>query len=110
MNWNWIFLITAGLFEVLFAFCLGKLRVSEGMAFYCWLGGFMLSLVISLLLLSRAVQQLPIGSSYAVWTGIGTAGAVLAGIIVFKEPVSFGRVFFLLTLIISIIGLNLCSE
>lgn len=110
MNWNWVLLITAGIFEVLFAFCLGKLRLSEGVNFYCWLGGFFVSMAISLLLLFRAVQQLPIGTSYAVWTGIGAAGAVLLGIIIFKEPASFGRIFFLLTLIASIIGLNLYSN
>lgn len=110
MNWNWILLITAGIFEVVFAFCLGKLRLSEGLNFYFWLSGFFTSMAISLLLLFRVVQQLPVGTSYAVWTGIGAAGTVIIGIIVFKEPVSFGRVFFLLTLIVSIIGLNLCSK
>lgn len=107
---NWVFLILAGFFEVLFAFCLGKLRNSDGVIFYCWLGGFLISMTISLLLLFKAVQQLPIGTAYAVWTGIGAAGTVLLGIIIFKEPINFGRIFFLLTLILSIIGLNIYSK
>jgi len=110
MNWNWILLITAGFFEVAFAFCLGKLRLSEGLAFCFWLGCFFISMAISLLLLFKVIQQLPVGTSYAVWTGIGAAGTVLLGIIVFKEPASFARIFFLLTLIASIIGLNLYSS
>jgi len=107
---NWLFLILAGFFEVLFAFCLGKLRSSDGIIFYYWLTGFLASMSISLLLLFKAVEQLPIGTSYAVWTGIGAAGTILLGIIVFKEPVSFGRLFFLLTLVVSIIGLNIYSN
>lgn len=107
---NWVFLILAGFFEVLFAFCLGKLRNSDGVIFYYWLGGFLISMTISLLLLFKAVQQLPIGTAYAVWTGIGAAGTVLLGITIFKEPINFGRIFFLLTLILSIIGLNIYSK
>jgi quaternary ammonium compound-resistance protein SugE len=61
-------------------------------------------------LLVKVTQELPIGTAYAVWTGIGAVGTVLVGIFVFKEPASFWRVFFLSTLIASIIGLKFVSN
>jgi len=67
-------------------------------------------LAISMLLLIKATQELPIGTAYAVWTGIGAVGTVLLGIFVFKEPATFWRLFFLITLIASIIGLKVVSN
>lgn len=107
---NWIILIIAGLFEVAFAFCLGKAKEASGQEMYMWYLGFLASLAISMLLLVKATQSLPIGTSYAVWTGIGAAGTVLIGILVFKEQASFWRLFFLITLIGSIIGLKTVSN
>jgi quaternary ammonium compound-resistance protein SugE len=63
-----------------------------------------------MLLLYKATQELPIGTAYAVWTGIGAVGTVLVGIVVFKEPATFWRIFFLTTLIASIIGLKFVSS
>ncbi len=107
---NWIILIIAGLCEVGFASCLGKAKEATGNETYYWYGGFLVFLTISMLLLVKATQGLPIGTAYAVWTGIGAVGTVLVGIFVFKEPTSFWRVFFLLTLISSIIGLKFVSN
>jgi quaternary ammonium compound-resistance protein SugE len=59
--------------------------------------------------LVKAVQSLPVGTAYAVWTGIGAAGTVLIGIFVFKEPATFLRLFFIITLIASIVGLKVVS-
>lgn len=106
---NWIILIIAGFFEVAFAFCLGKAKATSGLEMYLWYGGFVLTLSTSMALLIKATQTLPIGTAYAVWTGIGAAGTVLIGILVFKEPVTFLRLFFLTTLIASIIGLKTVS-
>ena len=103
---NWIILITAGLFEVAFAFCLGKAKESTGNEMYSWYAVFIITLCISMWLLVKATQTLPIGTAYAVWTGIGAVGTVLVGIFVFKEPASFWRVFFIITLIGSVIGLK----
>lgn len=105
----WILLIIAGLFETGFAACLGKARETEGSASLWWLGGFFVCLTISMILLYRATQTIPIGTAYAVWTGIGAAGAVIVGIIWFREPVYFWRMFFLFTLIASIVGLKVSS-
>lgn len=103
---NWIILIIAGLFEVTFAFCLGKAKETTGNEMYLWYVGFLVTLTISMVLLIKATQTLPIGTAYAVWTGIGAVGTVLVGILVFKEPATFLRLFFLTTLIGSIIGLK----
>ncbi len=107
---NWIILIIAGLFEVAFASCLGKARVATGNDVYFWYTGFLVCLTISMVLLIRATQSLPIGTAYAVWTGIGAVGTVLMGIFVFKEPATFWRLFFITTLIGSIIGLKAVSS
>lgn len=105
---SWILLIIAGLFEVGFATCLGKAR-EPGSNTLLWMIGFFACLTISMLLLYKATQTLPIGTAYAVWTGIGAAGTVLVGILLFKEPADFWRLFFLTTLIASIIGLKVMS-
>ncbi len=107
---NWIILIIGGLFEVAFASCLGKAKETSGTEAIWWYGGFLVSLVISMALLIKATQTLPIGTAYAVWTGIGALGTVLMGIFVFKDPSSFWRIFFILTLIGSIIGLKAVSN
>lgn len=107
---NWILLIIGGLCEVGFAFCLGKAKDTAGTEMYGWYAGFVVMLLLSMGLLIKATQTLPIGTAYAVWTGIGAVGTVLVGILVFKEPVTFLRVLFLLTLIGSIIGLKAVSH
>ena len=106
---SWILLIIAGLFEVGFATCLGKARES-GSNTIAWMTGFFVCLSISMFLLYKATQTLPIGTGYAVWTGIGAVGTVLMGIIFFKEPADFWRLFFITMLIGSIIGLKAVSS
>jgi quaternary ammonium compound-resistance protein SugE len=107
---NWILLLIAGLFEVGFTTCLGKAKAAQGTEAYLWYVGFLGCLTISMTLVYKVTKTLPIGTAYAVWTGIGAAGTVLVGLLVFKEPATFWRIFFLLTLIGSIIGLKMVSE
>lgn len=107
---NWIVLIIAGFFEVAFATCLGKANENSGSVMMWWLTGFIVCLAISMALLYKATQVIPIGTAYAVWTGIGAVGTVLVGIFIFKEPVTFWRIFFLTTLIASIVGLKSVSH
>ncbi|HEV2830348.1 MAG TPA: SMR family transporter, partial [Hanamia sp.] len=71
---------------------------------------FFVCLSISMYLLYRATLTLPIGTAYAVWTGIGAVGTVLVGLFIFKEPADFWRLFFITTLICSIIGLKAVSN
>jgi len=107
---EWIILIIAGLFEVAFASCIGKAKESTGNDVYFWYAAFVVFLAISIGLLIKATAQIPIGTSYAVWTGIGAIGTTLMGMYVFKDPVSFWRVFFIFTLIGSVVGLKYVSN
>jgi quaternary ammonium compound-resistance protein SugE len=107
---NWIILIIAGLFEVAFASCLGQAKLATGNKMYFWYACFLVTLTMSMALLIKATQALPIGTAYAVWTGIGAVGTVLVGIFVFKDPATFWRLFFIVTLICSIIGLKAASH
>lgn len=107
---NWILLIIGGLFEVVFTYCIGRANNAVGTEKHLWYLGFLISIVVSMGLLIKASKVIPIGTAYAVWAGIGAVGAVLMGIIFFKEPTDFWRVFFISTLIISIIGLKLVSS
>ena len=107
---NWILLIIAGLFEVGFASCLGKAKETSGQTMWLWYLGFLVCLTISMILLVKVTKDIPIGTAYAVWTGIGAVGSVLVGIFIFKEPATFWRIFFLMTLIASIVGLKYVSE
>ena len=74
---NWILLIIAGCFEVAFATCLGKAKETSGTTATLWIIGFFITLSISMALLYKASQTLPIGTAYAVWTGIGAVGTVV---------------------------------
>jgi len=107
---NWILLIIAGLFEVGFTTCLGKAKGTTGNTSLLWIGGFFISLSISMYLLYKATQSLPMGTAYAVWTGIGAVGTAVIGILFFKEPADFWRLFFIVTLIASIAGLKVVSN
>ncbi len=60
-------------------------------------------------LLAKVTQTMPIGTAYPVWTGIGAVGTVILGIVVFNEPTTFWRLFFITTLIISVVGLKTLS-
>ena len=106
---NWILLTVAGLCEVGFTYCLGRARAVEGMEWWCWMGSFLAFTFISMGLLAHVTQTMPLGTAYPAWTGIGAVGTVLVGIFVFHEPATFWRLFFITTLIASIIGLKTLS-
>ena len=104
---NWVILILAGLMEVAFTFCLGKTKTATGLELYGWWTGFLAALSLSMVLMAKAAQTIPLGTVYPVWTGIGAVGAVLVGIFFFNEPATFWRIFFITTLILSIVGLKM---
>jgi quaternary ammonium compound-resistance protein SugE len=104
---SWIFLILASLCEIAFA---GSLKQTNNFTNTKWTIVFIFFYILSIVLLNKAIQKIPIGTAYAVWTGIGAAGTVMLGILYFKEPVHFWRIFFLCTLILSIVGLKFVSE
>ncbi|KER09112.1 MAG: cation transporter [[Candidatus Thermochlorobacteriaceae] bacterium GBChlB] len=102
----WVLLIIAGCFEVGFTTCM---KLSNNFSDWRWTSGFLVCATLSFVLLSKAAETLPLGTSYAVWTGIGAVGTALVGIFFFKESSDFWRIFFIFTLIASIIGLKFVS-
>ena len=103
----WVYLVLAGFFEVVFTTCL---KMSNNFTDRWWSVGFFISMTLSLLLLNKAIQTIPMGTGYAVWTGIGAVGTVIVGILIFREPSDFWRMFFIFLLIGSILGLKLVSQ
>jgi len=106
---NWIVLFVAGLCEVGFTYSLGRAKDATGAEWWTWISVFGLLYVLSAVFLAKATQTIPLGTAYLIWTGIGAVGAVLVGIFIFREPATFWRLFFLTTLIGSIIGLKALS-
>lgn len=107
---NWVLLIIGGLFEVCFTTCMGKAQQSTGSTAMLWWSGFAVSVSLSMYLLHRGSLSLPLGTAYAVWAGVGAIGTAVMGILLFKEPADFWRLFFIFTLVASIAGLKLASH
>ena len=102
----WTYLLFAGLLEVGFT---TALRLSEGFSRLGPSLAFFMCAALSFLSLQRATGEIPLGTAYAVWVGIGAAGTLLVGVALFNEPVSVPRFVFLVTLVGSIVGLRLFS-
>jgi quaternary ammonium compound-resistance protein SugE len=103
----WTILVVAGLFEVCWAI---GLKYTEGFTRIVPSAFTLITLAASMYLLARAAQSLPIGTAYAVWVGIGTVGATLLGILLFKEPMTLARLGFTTLLVVSIVGLKFTSQ
>lgn len=104
---SWIFLLIAGFFEIGFT---TFLKLSNGFTRPMATIGFFVCGLISFYLLTLGMKTIPLGTAYAVWTGIGAFGTAIIGILFFKDPTDFPRLFFLGLLIISLIGLKLFSR
>jgi quaternary ammonium compound-resistance protein SugE len=104
---SWIVLIVAGLFEVCWAI---GLKYTEGFTKLVPSLFTVATLAISMFLLAKATQVLPIGTAYGVWVGIGSLGAAILGIALFKESASPERIFFLALLLVAIIGLKVTTK
>lgn len=102
----WLILILGGLFEVGFTTCL---RYTEGFRNIPWTLGFLASVSMSMLLLEIAARTIPMGTAYAVWTGIGALGTVVIGMIWFGEPFTVTRTLLILGAVACIAGLKLTS-
>lgn len=103
---NWLILVVAGLFEV--AWAIG-LKYSEGFT-RLWPTVFTITaMIISVALLGIAMKSLPVGTAYSVWVGVGAAGTVALGIVLFGESVSVARLVSVAFIIIGIIGLKLAT-
>lgn len=103
---SWLILLVAGLFEITWAM---GLKFSEGFKKLVPSIITIVAMVISVVLLSFAMKTLPIGTAYAVWTGIGAIGTVILGIFIFKEPATWPRLTFVAFILIGIIGLKITS-
>jgi len=103
---SWTLLVVAGLFEI--AWAIG-LQYSDGLTKPAPTLGTAIALVASMVLLAKAVQDLPIGTAYAVWTGIGAVGTAALGVVLFDEPVSIARVGFISLIVVGIVGLHSVS-
>jgi len=103
---HWIFLLIAGVLEVMFA---TLLKMSDGFTKVWPIIGFTGISFVSLFFLTKAMKTIPLGTAYAVWTGIGAIGTILIGILIYKDPVSLSRVFFLSMLVVSLVGLKFVS-
>ena len=90
---NWVLLVVSGCVELVFTYCLSKASKTEGLEKGLWSIGTASAIALSLYIVTKVLKTLPIGTAYAVWTGIGAVGTVIIGIVFFKEPVSFGRLY-----------------
>ena len=103
----WVYLLLAVLFEIIWT---TALKYSNGFTRVIPVVIILASGSVSLYLLSLAMKSIPLGTSYAVWTGIGSIGAAIIGIIFFNDPVNFGRLFSFALVVLGIIGLKVFSN
>jgi quaternary ammonium compound-resistance protein SugE len=100
----WALVIVAGFFETAFAV---SLKLSEGFSRLWWTLAFLVFSGISFTLLSVGLRSLPVGSAYAVWTGIGAAGTAIVGMVLLRDPVTTLRLLSILLIVAGVVGLNL---
>lgn len=104
---SWFLLVLAGLLEAGWAI---GLKYTEGFTKLVPSVLTIIGIVVSMYLLAFSARSIPIGTAYSVWVGIGTFGAIVLGMVILGEPVNAGRIFFLLLLIVAIIGLKFTSH
>ena len=104
MAWCWLFL--AGVFEMCWAV---GMKLSHGFSHLGWAVFTLATMALSVWLLALAMRTLPLGTSYAIWTGIGAVGTAIIGILVFKEPAEFWRLVSIFCILAGIVGLKLTS-
>jgi len=102
----WIYLVIAGLFEI--AWAIG-LKYTEGFTRLWPSAGTVAAMIVSFLFLAESLKSIPVGTGYAVWTGIGAAGTAVMGIILFDESRDLVRILCILTIVAAIAGLKLSS-
>lgn len=103
----WIYLLFAGLFEVVWAI---GLKYTEGFSRLWPTVGTLTAMAVSIALLGIAVKTLPIGTAYAIWTGIGAVGAVALGIVLFGDPATWPRLACVALILVGIVGLKLTAQ
>jgi len=102
----WLALLAAGLFEIAWAF---GLKYSDGLTRFWPTAATLIALLASFALMALALRSLPFGTAYAVWTGIGAAGSIIVGMVVFSEPTDPIRLLCLVLIVAGMVGLKLNS-
>ncbi|OAJ73972.1 transporter [Brevibacillus sp. SKDU10] len=103
---GWVFLFFAGCFEIVGVLGLKKVSLKQSFASYLILmGGFALSFTF----LNLSMQSISMGTAYAIWTGIGTVGSALLGMLVYKEPKEWRRILFIMMIVSAAIGLKIIA-
>lgn len=102
----WTYLVVAGLFEVAFT---TFLKLSQGFTRLLPSLGFLLFSILSFWFLTKAIQSIPLGTAYAVWTGLGAVGTAIVGILFFGDPAGATRLLLLFLIIASVVGLKLIA-
>ena len=103
---DWVILGIAGLFECFWA---TFMKLSEGFTKPLYTAITLLGMIASMALLAHATKTLPLGTAYAIWTGIGAVGSVVIGILMFKEPATAARIFFASLIVVGLVGLKLTA-
>ncbi|PSP65564.1 ligand-binding protein SH3 [Halobacteriales archaeon QH_8_64_26] len=103
----WAVLLIAGLFEIGWAI---GLEYADGFTELVPTVATIVAIFASMLLLARAVETLPIGTAYAVWTGIGAVGTATLGVLLFDEPATLARAGFVALIVLGVVGLNLTGH
>ncbi len=102
----WILLLIAGIFEIVWAI---GLKYTDGFTRLWPTLGTVLAMILSVVLLGLALKTLPVGTAYAVWTGIGAVGTAILGIVLLGEPATAGRLVSLSLIVAGIVGLKVLT-
>ncbi|MEE4198911.1 MAG: multidrug efflux SMR transporter [Bacteroidales bacterium] len=103
----WLYLLIAGIFEIGWAI---GMKYTQGFTKFWPVVFTLVSMLLSVYLLSLATKTIPIGTAYAIWTGIGIAGTSLLGIVLFNEPIEVLRILFIVMILVAIVGLKIISR
>ena len=101
---SWIYLLCAGVFEIVWAV---TMKHTDGFTQLWPSIGVVVAMVISFIFLGIAIRHIPLGTAYAVWAGVGAAGAAICGVILYDEPTSLWRVLSLCAIVVGVLGLKL---
>ena len=104
---NWLILVAAGMFEVVWAV---GLKCSHGFTHVTYSAVTVIGMVLSVWLLSVAMKTIPLGTAYTIWTGIGAVGSLIMGRILFGESMDLMRIVFAIFIVVGIVGLKFCAK